>query len=353
MTGRPVTLAAPPRRIMPLTPVTWHYLAIEPDDKRFLKIPPYMRREIGLSPLKWVFPGLLDKPVAFLDNNSASGFSVEETMAQSPEAVLSWDYLSPAFERAKVRGLIKISADSGEKERLFKLLGQVTGKSGRVEWLLGRLERKKAELFAAAAACAAQGQIRPQGVLIIDDDNFSLGTGKYYSRFNFNAQRLGIKNLAEQPGFANGFLNVEELLKIDPEIIFINHYLLAFSTMTVDDVYKNPKLQGLRAVQNRRVYHMPKGAARLEGPLEEHLLAIWAFQAAHLNAPFSHGLREEIKMSYREIWGYGLSDGQVDEWLRLKENLASKGYARFMAPSAGPAAPAAGDLGKGSQDGRI
>jgi iron complex transport system substrate-binding protein len=347
MMGRRVSLAAPPRRVMPLTPVTWHYLAIEPDDKLFLKIPPYMKREISLSPLKWVFPDLLDRPVSFLDNKSVSGFSVEETMAQNPEAVLAWDYLSPEFERAKVRGLITISADSGEKERLFKLLGQASGQSQRVEWLLGRLERKKAEIFAAAVAYLDQSQIRSQGILIIDDDNFSLGTAKFYKRFNFNAQRLGIKNLAEKIGFANGVLNIEELLKIDPEIIFINHYLLAFSTITVEDIYKNPRLQGLRAVQGRRVYHMPKGAARLEGPLEEHLLAIWTFQTVHLNAPFSHNLRDEIKKSYQEIWGYELTEGQIDEWLRLRENLASKGYGRFMGPKG------VGEGEKESRDGRI
>jgi iron complex transport system substrate-binding protein len=325
MTGRTVLLDGPPRRIMMLTPVSWHYLLIEGTDQHILMIPPYMRREISLSPLSRIFPALADRPLAFLDNKSAAAFSVEQSMFQRPDAVLAWDYLSGDFDRAGVQGLIRISADSGEKERLFKLLGEMTDKSGRVKNLTDRTEEKKRIIFGEALKITSAREI-----LIIDDDSFSLGTDRYYKRFNFNAGKIHIRNLAEKTGGRNGILNVESLLSADPEIILINHFLLASSTIRVEDIYSDERLQGLKAVRNRRVYHLPRGAARLEGPLEEHLALLWLLQTLRPEAPSSLNLRAEIRESYLNGFGYCMSDDEIDEWLRLKENLQSAGYAGFI-----------------------
>ena len=41
--------------------------------------------------------------------------------------------------------------------------------------------------------------------------------------------------------------------------------------------------------------------------------------------------REKIRAHYRERYGYEMSETQIDELLRVKENAGSVGYERFFA----------------------
>lgn len=78
---------------------------------------------------------------------------------------------------------------------------------------------------------------------------------------------------------------------------------------------------------------MPRGAARLEGPLEEHLLILWLWQTVRPQIPLKFDMREEIRLSYRFVFNYELTEDQIDQWLRLEENMRSFGYGRFKLSS--------------------
>jgi hypothetical protein len=83
----------------------------------------------------------------------------------------------------------------------------------------------------------------------------------------------------------------------------------------------------MRAVKNRRVYHMPMGAMRLEGPVEEPLFMAWT--GLTLNPEQGRGLdlRREIKDAYHEAFGHDLTEDEVDVWLRYDENRRAPGQA--------------------------
>jgi iron complex transport system substrate-binding protein len=325
MTGRLVQLDGPARRIMMLAPVSWHYLAVEPTDEFILMIPPYMKREIDLSVLSHIFPHLSQKPITFFDNSTANVFSIEESMLMNPDVVLSWAYLASNFERIKSNGLIKIVADKGEKEDLFRVLGELTDKKHRVDWLMARYNENLNKILSDLP-----GDIERLNILILDDDGFSLGTEKYYKRFNKNIGLINAFNAAEAEGGKNRNINMESILSIDPDVLFINHYLLAFSTITVPDIYANDKFQGLKAVRNKRVYHMPRGSSRLEGPFEEPLFFLWLLQTLHPELPSNLSLRDEIKKTYLDVFNYMMTEDEVNSWLRLDENLLSEGYSHFI-----------------------
>jgi iron complex transport system substrate-binding protein len=76
---------------------------------------------------------------------------------------------------------------------------------------------------------------------------------------------------------------------------------------------------------------MPSGAARLEGPMEEPLFVIWMYQTMHPEAESSINLRDKIKSAFIDMYHYELSEKEIDEWLRLDENLLSYGYEQFQA----------------------
>ncbi|MDR2504275.1 MAG: ABC transporter substrate-binding protein [Deltaproteobacteria bacterium] len=332
MTGRTIHLDGPPGRALLLTPIAWHYLAVTGSDASILMIPPYMKREFKASGLDRIFPHMASKPLSFLDNASIAPFSTEQSLWVRPDVIFSWDYLAWSFERVKFPGLIRISPDGGDKSRLFRVLGDAGGHSGRVTWLWARYQEELDTFYSQLPE-----ELEEKTLVILANTGFTLWNGSTNPHFHKILKKLKAVNAAEKKSFRSGkfnataLLNIETLLQMDPEIIYINPYALAFTYTSVADIYNNPKLQGLKAVKNRRVYHMPSGMARLEGPVEEPLLVMWLFQTLRPELAPHVDLRKKILEAFMVMYGYSISKEEIDAWLRLEENSLSHGYARFYA----------------------
>ena len=341
MSGCDVELVGPASRIMVNTPITWHYLAITGSDEAVIMIPPYMKREVGVSVLGKIYPSLNLKPLSFLNNASAAPFSVEQAMLINPDVVLSWDYISASFENVKFPGLVKIAQDDGDKRKLFQVLGELSGRSERVAWLWSRHQKEMAYLRSTL-----RNDVKKKKMIILANTDFALWNNASQPHVHQWLRQLGGLNLAEKMRFGGGqfrtsaALNLEALLRLDPDLIYINPYALAFASIDVAEIYTNPKLQGLKAVKNKRIYHMPSGAARLEGPVEEPLFMIWMYQTMHPELPSAINLRDKIKEAFIDMYHYEMSDREIDDWLRLEENQISNGYDRFRLVSDDHPAPA-------------
>jgi iron complex transport system substrate-binding protein len=323
MTSRTVRLPAPAERVMILTPTLWHYLAVEMSGDPILSLAPYMRKEIDESVLAPIFPKLASKPVMTVDRKGSAHFSVEETMAADPDLVLVWEYLSPGFEKLGIPGLVKIRSDGQDKTATYDILAKATGRKERVDWLW---ERFAVEMGRVEESLASEK--RPQTLVVLANDNYALWSGPGFKRFDDNLPKVGGVNLAQGARPLIGPLNMETLLSLDPDVILINYYNLAQNTLTVSDVKADGRFQGLSAVKSNRVYHMPKGAMRLEGPVEEPLFVLWLGETLN---PGASGLniRQEIRRAYREVFGYSMSEDEIDDWLRFRENQDSEGGGRF------------------------
>ena len=90
----------------------------------------------------------------------------------------------------------------------------------------------------------------------------------------------------------------------------------------------------MRAVRENRVY---QGLRSLRGSLEplygldfRPLWARWTAELAHPNRLSSSRLRDLVRDHFLESYGYRLSDDEIDDLLRIDENRASAGYARFL-----------------------
>ena len=310
---------------MMLTPVSWHYLTVEMTAEHVLMVPFYMRREYLNSPLNPIFPSMAKLPLTFLDNSAASPFSVEESMAWGPDVILAWDYISQDFDKAKIAGLVKIAADKGEKEKLLEILGAITGKGDRVEWLFKRCAEKKRFILDNI-----DPNLKPKTFIVISNETYSMWGAGNFKRFTEMTASLGAVNLAAAKPSRVAALNMESILALDPDVIYINPYSLNFTRVDVKGFLADPRLQGMRAVKEGRVYRMPRAGSRLEGPVEEPLFMLWLYETLHPEAPRLADLRQEVWAAYKEVYDYAMTDHEVDQWLRIEENRLSKGYAAMF-----------------------
>jgi ABC-type Fe3+-hydroxamate transport system substrate-binding protein len=111
----------------------------------------------------------------------------------------------------------------------------------------------------------------------------------------------------------------ERILAMNPDII----------TSNPEDLYKDPRWRGLDAVRNRRVYG---GNYIFSGYVHDidnlPLSARWQAEIFHPSR-MSAQTREKIRAHYRESYGFEMSEEEIDELLRVRENAASQGYERF------------------------
>ncbi|MDR1921229.1 MAG: ABC transporter substrate-binding protein [Candidatus Adiutrix sp.] len=327
MTGRLVHLDGPARRAVLLTPLSWHYLTVTRSDESIIMVPPYMKHEFAESVLGRIFPALAAKPVSIFDTKSAALFSAEQSLLMNPDVILSWDYLARDLEKIKFRGLIKITGDGRYKEKLYEVLGELTGQSERVEQMWARYRANESALFAKIPAEAPE-----KTLIVIGNDNFALWRGQPYKKYAADVKKLRARNMAEKISNTSGPLNMETLLQLDPDFIFINPFSSYFTAMTTADIYAHPVLRRLKAVSAKRVYHMPLGAARLEGPYEDYLFLLWSALVMRPELDLELDLRSAVRETYLEAFGYEMSEDEIDAWLRFEENKFSAGYARLGRP---------------------
>jgi hypothetical protein len=145
------------------------------------------------------------------------------------------------------------------------------------------------------------------------------------SQFDGQDQRVGVENASEGYEASGRQQDVERILAMNPDIIF----LLGES---VHEFLQDPRWRGLKAVQSNRVYN---GLRTLRGSYEplygldfRPLWARWQAEIAHPDR-LKPKVRELLRDHFVKAYGYRLSDGEIDDLLRIDENKESAGYARF------------------------
>ncbi|MGX2984921.1 ABC transporter substrate-binding protein [Helicobacter sp. 23-1048] len=116
--------------------------------------------------------------------------------------------------------------------------------------------------------------------------------------------------------------SIEEIYKLNPDIIYINN----FTPLLPKQILESKRWQGIKAVQQKRVYKLPLGSYRPFAPgVDLPLLLAWL--RAH-NAEFIESSKANLdsakevikedykayaKQYYKEIFGLDLNDAQIDK----------------------------------------
>ncbi len=309
-------------RVMMFPPVLWHYLTIDSNDSHILAIPKYIKEEAKESLFASLFPSIVLKDEA-LTSIGAIPLGVEQIMLLQPDRVLMWEQFSQRLDNVYFQGMVKLSyALFNDKPKLYTLLGEITHHQDRASSLINQADARIHMILQQIPKKSPE----ISAVVIGSKENFSLW-GSQFKRFNQILSFLHVNNSASKNSL-NGATNIETVLMLNPDVIFIPSYL--DHPLTPDEIYHDPRFFPLKAVQNRRVYVIPKGITKMEGPAEEPLLIMWLANILYPELRPFKALRHAIVETYQEVYGYTPNDTQIDELLNIQHNRGSNGYEIFL-----------------------
>ncbi|MDD3598195.1 hypothetical protein, partial [Sulfuricurvum sp.] len=127
---------------MLFVPLLWHYLSVDETDTHITAIARYMKEEANTTLLSKLYPRIITKNEA-LTSVGAVPLGVEQILFLHPSRILSWEYFSSKLKAINYQGLVTITTKEYEnKSELFDILGKITDKESRVQWLLQREQKQ-------------------------------------------------------------------------------------------------------------------------------------------------------------------------------------------------------------------
>jgi len=107
-------------------------------------------------------------------------------------------------------------------------------------------------------------------------------------------------------------ISLEDLLKFDPEYIFIPSYFIG----TKEDILNRKELQDVRAVKEKKVYTIPSFLISYDLPSVESILGIFWLSEKINGDILKIDFENEVRDFYKNIFGYNLSDKEIEEILK-------------------------------------
>jgi iron complex transport system substrate-binding protein len=313
MSGYPSRFDGPVNKALILTPVVSDFVTVDQTETNILAVPMFIKDQTENSFLKKLYPGLLTK------KTTISGFGqgvigCEEVLALQPDALIVWEHFSQLYRKFGFRGLVAISDFSEGKDKLYDFLGRLADKKEWADFLVGR-GRRQLEVLPHLVPADTQSI----GFLVMHRDGFRI----FPMIKDFNRDIALIKGRNYGENFKRNIgLGLETVLLLNPEFIFLYWNV----SLSVEDFCQIPAWRNLKAVRLKQVYKMPFGSSKMEGPVERPLLYYWILLITRPETRTRIHFREMIKSAYLEVYGYKISDDELDEYLLLCENSASANY---------------------------
>lgn len=323
--GATVAVATPAQRVVFLPmPAPSTYMAIDRSAAHVAGMNPASATAMQSGILGRIFPSF-DRIPTGITRGAGVVPNVEAIMALHPDAVLQWatsgDEPIAMLDRA---GLIVLGLRYGgqdEVEGAILMMGKLAGQASRAAAIVERQQQRRAALAAALEAMPAADRPR---VLHLSraSDSFAVAGRDTYA--DFVIRIAGGRNAADEIG-GSRTVTLEQMLVWNPEVMLLGN----FDTATPDDLYRDPRLQSIKAIRERRVYRVPLGGYRWDPPSHESAMA-WTWLAGLLHpGRVAIDLRADMRGWYTFLYDHALSDGEIDDILRTRLNGGSAGYARF------------------------
>ncbi|MCR4410500.1 MAG: ABC transporter substrate-binding protein [Candidatus Saccharicenans sp.] len=251
--GRQVRIPARVERIVCLQPELLRILVALNQQDKVVAVDRFPARYDHLMPI--IFPGVSGLPVVSVTGEDAR---VEAILQLEPDLVLvspSEFSLSRNLSRKLNCPVVSLSAAGRIDDLLaeIEILARITGSEKRGRDLTDYMRSRLADI-----------KDRSQKIPLAERPLVYLSFWGSLLRSPVNYEPVdlaGGRNLASRfrgvyQGSDTTVLNLETLLSLDPEIILVHgNYLPEERTVTVDTVLKDPRLQSIRAVRERKVYY--------------------------------------------------------------------------------------------------
>lgn len=297
--GREVVISPPVRRVVSLYGVATMYLYALGVQERLV-----LGTYVGLKPGSPPWEALVSVDPGLPDKYARTRPSLEEVLAREPDLVLANPWKDPgAAEEFAAFGVpvVLLRAEDVEGIRgATELLGKIFGAEERAARLLSYLD---ATVRAIASATAGQGDSRPR-TLFVGTRPLRVASGEMYQTQLIELAG-GDPVTAELRGYWQD-VDIEQVLLWDPEVIFIAPY----GKVTPKDLLTDSVWQAIRAVQDKRVFKMPRVFAPWDIPTPESFLGL-LWMAAKLHPELGIDVVAEAGVFYREFYGYELPEDLI------------------------------------------
>jgi iron complex transport system substrate-binding protein len=319
-------------------PLLEDFLTIDSGVSHVIAASGFHRETMRESLLGHIYPQAQHIPVAATEGiGSTVPGDPEQLLALNADAIFSWTWFSEPLQRLglPVAGLrFSPSRKQAEHDTFesWRSMAALAGRRTRAEEVIARYLVK----MNAVEQESSRMNTRPPTVLFLYLYRPGLigaaGGDLYTSQLIEMAHGEN-----ESASYSQGLLNIEELLMHDPDVIL---YSCGGEDADCNRWFAHdPALQPLRALQARKIYRSPAGYYRVE-LVNSPLLLRWMAELLHPDQ-MPHALRQEYRATYHEVYGYDLSDEEIDAAIFVKDNLASSGYARFLVNSENKTEPKA------------
>lgn len=326
MSGRQAHLPASPQAVAVLARVLSEYVTVDGTDAHIGAVGQFMKDNARTTLLGKLFPGLLEKEARV--RTGSDPMSVEQMLLEAPDAVLCHPSIAEGLDRVGLPGVVRVEWDPSPGTRVwYRLFADVAGKPWVAPWIQARYRRQTEDVLAALPADAVE-----QRVVVVTNEDFMIVSG--WDRFNADLRTIKARNPAAGFPLRNAPANLETLLAFDPDLILLPPEMAP--GLTPERLYTDRRLAPIRAVRDRRVYRMPNGASFMDGPVEAPLLMQWLAELAHPRMQPLIPLRDAIRNAYREVYGYEMSELDIDTMLQFDQNASSAGHERFARSAANP-----------------
>lgn len=319
--------ALPAQRVLIFPIVLSGYMTVQNGSAPVSAASPVALEQARGEMLDKIYPEMREIRALSTLGKSAAPADPEQVLAEKPGAVLAWAEQSDGLKKA---GLPTVEIRLGGKdqarsrERLWHLFEDLTAQRRRGEFLLQRSARKTAEIRGLVPAPPAP---RPRVALLYRLGNGAIGLGGRSYNLSDRLAMTGAVNVAQGPSVP-GAVNLETLLALDPDVLFINS---APGDDLPDEVRRRPGWSALRAVRTGRVYKLPSFAflnAVTNAPVEDPMLVLWMEELLYPDS-MPHRLRQEFRETFAEVYGYAIAEDEIDRVIYYEPNQHSAAYGRF------------------------
>lgn len=327
--NRTVNLKGPATRIASIPiPMASTIISMDGGTSRLVGMNPTAKSAIVEGILGKIFPEAKDIPSGITAPNFIP--NVEELAATNPDLVIQWaDYGADLVNPLTNAGLtaMLISYGTEKKAREYQaMVATAMGKPERAEMLNGWRAKVEAAMLEKGKAIPSD---RKPKVLYLGRALEALSASGNTGNYNAYAIELagGVSASADVKGQGTT-ISPEQIAAWNPDVILLNSFEAKLSISRIQD---DPILSLTNAARNNKVYKMPLGGYRWDPPSQESPLSwMWLADLLHPDV-FSYDLRAEMKKAYLTLYGYQLTDADIDGILWIGMQGSTANYAQFKA----------------------
>lgn len=280
------------------------------------------RYSIEHSIMNKIFPGMADIPSSF-STSGTDDINVEELLKLDPQVYFYNADVKENYEVLKNAGIPAV----GFSTTLFEDYSTIDTFNAWVDLLAEVLDKedqapgikeygKKALETVRSRVGDLKDDEKPNALILVNyNENVLVAGGTSFA--NYWITTAGGKNLGYEVGAFVGPVNMEQVYEWNPEVLYLN----SFSAYTVDQILNSQAKEGddwsgITAVQNGRVYKIPRGTYTWFPPSSDAPLnLLFMAKTMHPDLFEDIDMEEEIRNYYRNLFHYELTDEDIHEIL--------------------------------------